>query len=62
MQKVLLYPRDVREILKLVNELGWDYDRFSSSGQETYDKISEKIESIERGVGRWEERGQIGKK
>jgi hypothetical protein len=28
-----------KEIVKLVKSLGWDYDRFSSSGKETYDKI-----------------------
>ena len=26
-------------LLKLIDDMGWDYDRFSSSGQETYDKI-----------------------
>ncbi len=46
MEKVLLYPRDIREILKLIDELGWDYDRFSSSGQETYDRITDKVASI----------------
>ena len=50
MEKVLLYPKDIREILDLVDQLGWDYDRFSTSGQETYDKITSKVESIERGV------------
>ena len=28
-----------KEIVKLVKSLGWDYDRFSSSGKETYNKI-----------------------
>tara|TARA_R100001129_G_scaffold186454_1_gene178251 strand:+ start:3997 stop:4188 length:192 start_codon:yes stop_codon:yes gene_type:complete len=62
MEKVLLYPKDVREILDLVDQLGWDYDRFSTSGQETYDKITSKVESIQRGVRRWEDLNQIGKK
>ena len=62
MEKVLLYPKDVREILDLVDQLGWDYDRFSTSGQETYDRITSKVESIERGVKRWEDLNQIGKK
>ena len=26
-------------ILVFIDDMGWDYDRFSSSGQETYDKI-----------------------
>ena len=62
MEKVLLYPKDVREILDLVDQLCWDYDRFSTSGQETYDKITSKVESIQRGVRRWEDLNQIGKK
>lgn len=27
------------EIINLVADLGWDYERMSSSGQETYDKL-----------------------
>ena len=27
------------QILLLVADLGWDYDRMSSSGQETYEKL-----------------------
>lgn len=27
------------ELLHLVDELGWDFDRMSSSGQETYNKL-----------------------
>ena len=26
------------ELLSLINDMRWDYDRFSSSGQQTYDK------------------------
>lgn len=29
----------LEKIQNLVNDLGWDYDRMSSSGQETYDKL-----------------------
>ena len=32
------------EILKLIYDLGWEYDRMSSSGQETYDKLTELLE------------------
>ena len=28
-----------QRLLELIDLMGWDYDRFSSSGQETYDKI-----------------------
>tara|TARA_R100001163_G_C5064898_1_gene202649 strand:+ start:2017 stop:2160 length:144 start_codon:yes stop_codon:yes gene_type:complete len=30
-----------QKILLLIADLGWDYDRFSSSGQKTYDEICE---------------------
>ena len=26
---------------QLIEEMGWDYDKFSSSGQETFDKIGD---------------------
>jgi hypothetical protein len=29
------------DIKDLIEELGWDYDRLSSSGQETYNKLCE---------------------
>jgi hypothetical protein len=31
----------VADIKELIEDLGWDYDRMSSSGQETYDKLCE---------------------
>jgi len=31
---------DKQKLINLVNDLYWDYDRMSSSGQETLDKIS----------------------
>ena len=34
-------------LLKLIDDMGWDYDRFSSSGQETYDKICKIIGTTE---------------
>ncbi len=30
---------DGHKLLKLIDDMGWDYDRFSSSGQKTYDQI-----------------------
>ena len=30
-----------KEILKLIYDLGWEYDRMSSSGQATYDKLTD---------------------
>ena len=35
--------KDHKEVLELIEDLGWDYDRMSSSGQETYDKICLKL-------------------
>ena len=35
------------KLLKLIDDMGWDYDRFSSSGQETYDKICKIIGTSE---------------
>ena len=35
------------KLLKLIDDMGWDYDRFSSSGQETYDKICKIIGTTE---------------
>ena len=29
------------DIKDLIEDLGWEYDRMSSSGQETYDKLCE---------------------
>ena len=29
------------QFVKMVYDLGWEYDRMSSSGQETYDKLTE---------------------
>ena len=35
--------KEDKESLDLIDDLGWDYDRMSSSGQETYDKICLKL-------------------
>lgn len=29
----------IKELAQLIEDMGWDYDRFSTSGKETYDKI-----------------------
>jgi len=36
----------IEEIKKLVLDLGWDYDRMSGCGQETYDELC-KVLNIE---------------
>jgi len=38
-QAVFKGDEDGHKLLELIDLMGWDYDRFSSSGQETYDKI-----------------------
>ena len=38
-QGVFRACEDGHKLLELIDDMGWDYDRFSSSGQETYDKI-----------------------
>jgi len=34
------------KLAELIGDLGWDYDRLSVSGQETYDKICSVINKI----------------
>jgi hypothetical protein len=34
----------LQDIKDLVEDLGWDYERMSSSGQETYDKLCELLQ------------------
>ena len=41
--KLTVSAKDHKEVLELIEDLGWDYDRMSSSGQETYDKICLKL-------------------
>lgn len=41
---------EVNEILEsiedMVGDLGWEYDRMSSSGQETYDKLDKYLQNL----------------
>ena len=38
----------IKEIIKLVDDLFWDYDRLTSSGKETLDKLGDLLEIEER--------------
>ena len=38
-QGVFKACKEGHKLLELINDMGWDYDRFSSSGQKTYDQI-----------------------
>jgi hypothetical protein len=35
----------INELMRLIDDLNWDYYRFSLSGKKTYDKIRELFES-----------------
>jgi hypothetical protein len=34
----------ISDVKDLIIDLGWDYDRMSSSGQSTYDRLCELLE------------------
>jgi hypothetical protein len=34
-----LTQKQFEELINLIELMGWDFDRFSNSGQETYEKI-----------------------
>jgi len=34
----------IADVKDLIVDLGWDYDRMSSCGQDTYDKLCELLE------------------
>ena len=46
-QAVFKGDEDGHRLLELIDLMGWDYDRFSSSGQETYDKICVILGTVE---------------
>ena len=46
-QSVFKGDEDGHQLLKLIDDMGWDYDRFSSSGQDTYDKICVILGTVE---------------
>ena len=50
--KDLIYYQESRKkmtpIQKLVDDLYWDYDRMSSSGQKTLDKLIDKVFKMEK--------------
>ena len=46
-QGVFKACKEGHRLLELISDMGWDYDRFSSSGQETYDKICTIIGTVE---------------
>ncbi len=47
MSEEILKLSEWTEILKLIGDLGWEYDRMSSSGKETYDKLTNLLEDTD---------------
>ena len=45
-QGVFKACKEGHKLLELINDMGWDYDRFSSSGQQTYDEICTIIATV----------------
>ena len=37
------------ELIDLIDDLGWDYQRMTSSGRETYDKIQQLLGTLQEG-------------
>jgi hypothetical protein len=35
--------KEYQKLSNLIDDLGWDFDRFSSSGQETYKELCKKL-------------------
>ena len=38
--------KHIIKLVKLIEDLEWDYDRMSSSGQQTYDEIVEALNKL----------------
>lgn len=36
----------LQKLKQLIDDMGWDYDRFSESGKQTYDEICSIIERL----------------
>jgi len=36
----------LKEIIDMVDDLGWEHQRMSTSGQETYDKLCDYLENL----------------
>ena len=46
-ETTIISTQTLNEIVELISDLQWDVDRMSSSGQETYDSLCEKINKLE---------------
>jgi Ribonuclease G/E len=38
--------KELKDLIEKINDLGFDYDRMSGSGQETYDQIQEQMSKL----------------
>ena len=45
--RIYVSGKEWQEIIQCISDLQWDFDRMSSSGQETYDSLCEKINKLE---------------
>ena len=53
-KKMLSEDKDIAALKKIImdlNDLGFDYDRMSSSGQETYDRIQTQMKKLAPTLG-----------
>ena len=50
LEKIEESRKRMTPIQKLVDDLYWDYDRMSSSGQKTLDKLFDKVFKMEKKV------------
>ena len=50
LEKIEESRKRMSTIQKLVDDLYWDYDRMSSSGQKTLDKLFDKVFKMEKKV------------
>ncbi len=44
-----LKKQNLKKIIELADDLYWDFDRLSSSGQETLDKLTKRLDKLNRG-------------
>jgi hypothetical protein len=45
--RIYVSGKEWQKIIQCISDLQWDFDRMSSSGQETYDSLCEKINKLE---------------
>tara|TARA_Y100001956_G_C4004787_1_gene135106 strand:- start:193 stop:378 length:186 start_codon:yes stop_codon:yes gene_type:complete len=46
LEKEIKMKKDLKDLIEKINDLGFDYDRMSGSGQETYAQIQEQMSKL----------------